>query len=462
MTLAYVSAVLTLVPTAWATNDTNTTSQDSQRQGWTPEPNSASGTASIIWQCLTTIGLCTYTAVHLNIPPTQLSSTANLGRKVLTIFFALIAPELWAWYAVSELLAARDFVKRCEQLDWPISLKQAFFICSGGIQIKALHAIIPSFKPIGLEERPVTVHSGSTYFRRWKEKRVVDIADDEILFLVENVPSDGDIDDKSKADGLVKSITSLQAFWTFIQIVARGQQFGASAISLIQVATLGYIAMAAFAYCCWWHKPYDIGRAHVVGAHLALENGRPRVNATNWFCSVTENPEQDASILRWLPHFFLARLQQFIRAIMTFGNDMSNRVLTLDAILLGALVVVFAALHCIAWNYSFPTIAEARLWQTFMVGSVLFGLSIIMVNILLRFGPLKLDHYEDPETLADTLANKLEKAEDIWIAIPAILFLVYDFGRFYMMIECFISFRDASRSIYYQVDWSAYVPHFGA
>ena len=352
MLLLYVYVVLTIASSAWAGNGINTTtaSQSQARQGWTPEPNCASGTASIIWQCLSTIALCTYTAVHLNVPPAQLSNTASLGRKLLAVIFGIIAPEMWAWCAASELLVAREIVKRCKLLGEPISLKQAFFICSGGIKIRALHTIVPSFEPIGLEDRPVTVHSGSVYFRRWQEKRVVDIADDEVRFFAQNVPPEEVIDDKSKADTLMKTITSLQALWTFVQIVARGQQFGAAAIPLLQVTTLGYVAVAAFTYGCWWYKPYDISTAHVVDAHVALKDGKLQINPDKWRCGSTENTKPTSRFLSLFPcvRFFLARQPQLARMVMAGANDVSNHILTLDMILFGALTVIFAALHCIA------------------------------------------------------------------------------------------------------------------
>lgn len=61
--------------------------------GWQPEPGSR-GTWSIIASCLTTISLCIWSALHLNMP-TWIDSVWRIAwRKFVWLLCGLFAPEL--------------------------------------------------------------------------------------------------------------------------------------------------------------------------------------------------------------------------------------------------------------------------------------------------------------------------------------------------------------------------------
>ena len=416
--------------------------QSEQRQSWTSEPDCGSGTTGIIWQCLTTIFLCAYVSVHLNIPPVFLGKATGFLRRIFTVGTGILIPELWAWLAALDLVAARKFAKSTERLERSISLKQAFFICSGGMAIKGLHGCVPSLKPLDLHRRPVTAHSGTLYFHEsiWK-KDIDSISDQEIVFFAENVPSDDEIDDKSKQDSLSKLITLLQVLWTLVQIIARGQQ--GLAIPLIQVATLGYIAMAVSSYACWWHKPYDIETPYALEAETVLDNGKVQINPDLWLCAGTETRVN--SFLKFVPRKCLPQVPQVTRFKTAWNHDTFTSTDKINAIYLGLLTMGFAAIHCIAWNYSFPTIAEAWIWRILMLVSIVFGIGILVLST-----PVGQGFYNSDRTwlMTQRLVGPLAQ--------------IYLAGRLFMIVECIISFRDAPSSVYQQIDWSAYVPHFGA
>ena len=61
------------------------------------------------------------------------------------------------------------------------------------------------------------------------------------------------IDDKSKSDGLSKSIACVQAAWLIVQVIGRlslGLQ-----VTLLEINTLGHVFCALVIYVLWWHKP---------------------------------------------------------------------------------------------------------------------------------------------------------------------------------------------------------------
>jgi hypothetical protein len=71
---------------------------------------SSRGTTDLISSCLTTLGLCVWTAVHLNVPQnsSRVRSTAN---RVAWMLMAAFLPEFVLWRALRQWTAARDLLK---------------------------------------------------------------------------------------------------------------------------------------------------------------------------------------------------------------------------------------------------------------------------------------------------------------------------------------------------------------
>lgn len=57
------------------------------------------GTFDILTICLTTLILCVWTAVHLNIASSEATRWANFGRKIGWLVLTLLAPEMVAYTA---------------------------------------------------------------------------------------------------------------------------------------------------------------------------------------------------------------------------------------------------------------------------------------------------------------------------------------------------------------------------
>src|SRR4051812_45670634 len=57
------------------------------------------GTFGILKSCVITLVLCVYTALHLNIPPANSSTTFLIWRKTKWILVGLFAPEVVVYIA---------------------------------------------------------------------------------------------------------------------------------------------------------------------------------------------------------------------------------------------------------------------------------------------------------------------------------------------------------------------------
>ena len=62
-----------------------------------------------------------------------------------------------------------------------------------------------------------------------------------------------DILDKSKSDGLSKTLACIQAAWMIVQVI--GRRIGGLQVTLLEINTLAHVFCALIIYVVWWHKP---------------------------------------------------------------------------------------------------------------------------------------------------------------------------------------------------------------
>jgi hypothetical protein len=74
---------------------------------WHPDPRGR-GTFSVFYSCLTTMILCVWTAVHLNIPDHNGGTRQKFLRKPGWLLLALLAPEIVAWNAWEQRRKAQE------------------------------------------------------------------------------------------------------------------------------------------------------------------------------------------------------------------------------------------------------------------------------------------------------------------------------------------------------------------
>ena len=75
------------LPLARAANSTTPTT------GWVADPNGR-GTLSIITSCSLTMGLCVWSALHLNIPSSKGKAAQSWLRNIKWMLMILFGPEL--------------------------------------------------------------------------------------------------------------------------------------------------------------------------------------------------------------------------------------------------------------------------------------------------------------------------------------------------------------------------------
>ncbi|THX69538.1 hypothetical protein D6D05_08975 [Aureobasidium pullulans] len=260
-----------------------------QTATWHPEPRGR-GTFGLLSSCITTLVLCVYTTIHLNIPEHG-KERQQYFRKIGWVVLGLLAPEIVAWNAWEQYRTASRITQVVHKA-YPPALTSPWYklfwaSCkraprrwfSTGVDTReCLDSQIPlsSLNPDPSAHRhPWTLTHGFYAVMGGFVIQARDLgpsygtgafmlSERGINFLVETMPEsipnipESEILDKSKASTLTKIIVCLQALWFCIQCIARLSQ-GAS-ISFLELNVLGHCLCAFATYALWWKKPFDVSR----------------------------------------------------------------------------------------------------------------------------------------------------------------------------------------------------------
>ena len=275
---------------------------------WESDPTDRRGTWTILSTCIITLTLCVYTSLHLNVPAHKDSAASTFFMKAKYVVFGLLAPELivfnaWRQRTVASSLVARlrkerggkqttpllrRFFKGLKTLPrkiyqgikalpkkltgaleknvhdnglpfvvdkdpWAdITLIHGFYIVMGGYAFDVSRDTKPRIWPRKVDRlTPSPIAVLSCLISQDKDLREV------LPFLTEE-----EIWDKSKANGLAKTIVCVQAAWFCTQCIARVGQ--GMPISLLELNTFAHAICALLVYVLWWNKPLDVHEPTVI------------------------------------------------------------------------------------------------------------------------------------------------------------------------------------------------------
>ena len=275
---------------------------------WEPDPTNQRGTWTILSTCIITLTLCVYTSLHLNVPAHKDTAASTFFMKAKYVVFGILAPELivfnaWRQRTVASSLVARlrkerggkqttpflrRFLKGLKTLPrkiyrgikalpkklagelkknthekglpfvvdkdpWAdITLIHGFYIVMGGYAFDVSKDTKPRIWPRKVDRlTPSPIAVLGCLISQDKDLREV------LPFLTEE-----EIWDKSKANGLAKTIVCVQAAWFCTQCIARlGQRMP---ISLLELNTFAHAICALLVYVLWWNKPLDVHEPTVI------------------------------------------------------------------------------------------------------------------------------------------------------------------------------------------------------
>ncbi|KAI0550588.1 hypothetical protein F4679DRAFT_541912 [Xylaria curta] len=178
----------------------------------------------------------------------------------------------------------------------------------------------------------------------------------------------GDIEDKSKADWLLKCLAVSQVIWLGLTVIVRG--INGLPVTQLEIATLAFSISAIATYAANWWKPKDVSQPIRISR---ITPGRAISGAVDKAQSFT---------MRFV-FFEQASFEELDRV----RNDETWIGGTVPLIfnIMAVFSLVFGGIHLIAWNFEFPSRAELMLWRASSLTSTILPLIIIMPNLYLGY-----------------------------------------------------------------------------
>ena len=449
----------------------------SKMVGWYSPPN-LRGTIDIVWGCAFTVFICTWAANHVNVPPYGSSARWRFLYKLKIMMLSLLTPEYTAALAAVDLRTSVILTKHMHKLgfdQWTI--KHSFFVIMGAYMIECEKRWTPldvdtfvkwlergqlqvgpppeqKAKTIGTKTRATNTagkknSKSSTQEKSRAQSTSIPFSDTIVLPWVSEIG----IDDRAKADWLIKAIACIQLGWLIIQLIGRAAQH--LSLSSLEATTVSYISCALYAYAVWWNKPYDLQSPVVV----SVAADHPIAN-------------------------YLKSRPTYVPFDQEPNLEVDDR--TQILYLLGSFLIfgTYSGLHLLAWEVHFGSSIEQQLWRWLTVSLLALHVVVYTAALLVQSRASAVKVKENCiaswQWLAECLLKPItpnavrpflraihvldhldENVLPSWpmrMALMVLTFL-YVLTSLYLIVESFLGLRRMPMLLYITVNWLQFLPH---
>ncbi|KAF8969319.1 hypothetical protein BDZ97DRAFT_236021 [Flammula alnicola] len=434
----------------------------------------------ISWSCIITIFACTWSAVHPNIPGPRDSGWTCFKRRIVTMFYATVAPEMMVSWAMRQYFGARMIMRDYnEHIAKATPPTFSIFEC-----VREWFKGPPVVKQGPGAVRPWTIThgffvqmGGFLLCKGGKPIRSLDYEGLKKLITDEaiDIPTITEIDikDRSKGDFISKGIVVLQTTWFIIQCATRWAE--KLPLTELEVVTLAFAVLNGIIYGLWWNKPQNVGVAVYVEEKKVGTEGDDDGDAdtvgsetdammqkVGWLRRKLKKDFEDVEFLTsWLRYLLVEMPERLVKAVLhpldkmaddyqmpygalrvpmfyAQGFDDSYDNVVMNASL--AIGILFGLMHLLAWSLDFPSRTEQLLWRT----------SALVITV----EPAWLG-------LAELLAKFVEYDDWLWwVSLPGMLGIpLYIIARIFLLTEAFLSLRALPTAAYQSIEWTSIIPH---
>ena len=367
--------------------------------GWVAEP-AARGTWSLLWSCLSTIFVCTWSVLHLNVPKRH-GTCYLFFRKLGYMFLAAMAPEYILFEASKIFFEARSILNRLSEKykDNGGTITHMKFACAHGFWTRTFSQ--RKEEPCPQDRLEKLIMSGDITGPSLSEKELTS---------------------RGKTDGVLKFVAVLQITWFGLQILFRAIQH--YRITALEIMATAFVFCSLFIYGFCWYQPQNIEYP----VYLEIPDEEiPELGTAK------ENTEEQQVCVRHTDSEMRRRA-----CIEAAGKEVRGWVEdNVPETLLLLFACGFGAMHCLAWNSPFPTPAKKLAWRICSVATT--ALPAFLGAFL----------YLIPKRLLDLTTKPV-----------LLLFVFYLIERIVTMVLAFMALRALPADTYRTVDWNIYLPHF--
>jgi hypothetical protein len=455
----------------------NRAEPENLKKGWVSSPNGR-GTLDIIWSCVLTISLCSWSTLCLNVPRVGDTYWTRAGRKLYMTALGILGPELIFQISFGQYHAARRSVRDFHALGYSTwTWTHAWYTEMGGFLLQTSDC------------DPFPLNAAQLHYLV-KEKLI------EFPAITKKA-----IDDKNKAAAFVRFVTVIQISWFVLNTIGRAAQH--LAVTTFELTTLGFITCTFGTCICWLHKPMDVETPTILEPDFTIfemlaRRGKP--DDQKWQRTPLDFV-QGRSEFSW-NKFWAYGQETMNKCRLDFGpkhrpidmipNDYIPEPPFRSFPIVFLMHLVYAAIHFTGWNFHFPSRTELILWRFAVSGTaavivLIWSVEIYVFrgvpyisrfrNCLRKHTPLReglrkrlsrateLPVWSKTNSMADRLRN-IGNRDEMWkvplrALVPyAVGGLFYGLARAYILLEAIVTLRALPESAFKSVDWSSVFPHF--
>lgn len=426
------------------------------------------GTIGLLWSCVVTFTLCTWTAVHPNIIPNQTDLGRNIN-KLAYMFTAAFFPECVVSVAFIEWMNARKIYEECQKMGaTDMSKERCFFVVMGGITVDIENTVV--IDGVITESVKTCVIKPDEFIEYWRGRHIGnDIFEKQTM------------DDKGNSSYIAKLLVCVQVSWLIIECVAR--KVAGLPITLLEIHVVIQVVFTVVMFGFWWNKPLDVKEP----IRLPIQKSGSMNRSEDNICA--KKPSITTCMLK-LPIGIVLKGMDVRDQPYTIlqGLGFRKSPFLYDSFQLRWAIVFFGllngAMHMAAWNAHFPTPEERWLWRVSSLAAVWTSiLSMPWVQIfLINGGYIDLSlldsvwegwsRNEDFRSLANlnsgpggsqipTNSNSGQKKR-VWgwlFGSAGLIMVGYCVSMLFLMVESLISCRNVPEGSYSTPSWTGLWPH---
>ena len=248
--------------------------------------------------------------------------------------------------------------------------------------------------------------------------------------IIDSLPDidEDDLEDRSKNNSIIKAIAIIQICWFDLQFLVR---FGTGITNTqLEVMVFAFTIFSVISYTLAWDRPKgpDYTITQKAKTYPKSSADMIKIAAQGPVCMGTH---RRPSI--WIANHWQSRGPSIL------GLDLPY----LSVLVAGIITSIFGALHCIAWQFSFPSVQEQMLWR---------ASSIITTAIPVLLASLFIYDFKHQPAFGSTWMGLIAALVGIFLLV---LFLA---ARLFILVEVFRSLGFQPPGAF-QSTWTANLPH---
>ncbi|KAF8644618.1 hypothetical protein AX16_008368 [Volvariella volvacea WC 439] len=424
----------------------------------------------IAYNCISTIAICTFFAIHHNIPDQNASTTGKVWQKVKTTLYAILAPEAVILWAMRQRFVASRIAEQYKGQGW--TQAHGFFMQMGGF---IFHD--------GQEYHVVTISPSGDIRVGDEDINMVNNKEVSWMPMIE----EAEIQDKGNSDVIGKVVVIVQTSWFVLHCFARSALH--LAITGLELVTLAFAALNIITYILWLNKPlnaqypiyFNRDGERTRGPALVRQRARINLQRLAQGLRVREQLSQEEAVgwlglckviaLRFMQLLWRWLLWYPFTAVFLPMRDMIGRDTIRNRIWVGPyyagrlggkdkdmmviastiIGVAFGAIHLAGWNFQFPTEAERIIWR---VTSVIITVEPALLGL---HAGLHYVFIYTPPGRARVVLDFVTNWTFFFFALVGPI--VYTLARITLLVQTLLALRDLPSSAYESVVWSRFMPH---